>query len=409
MSTRLWALALSFIFLLFLAVSSLAATWGPATTYDELRKYLSAASHGDVILVSGSFSAEGKHPLSTVGNIHISSAEDASASIRGLRLRDASVTLTNISLVDSLMIDGTSHVQLASGVSVSGANGRSGVDFSGSGSLIIDHGCSITGGSESAGVSIAHHGGEFFASIEGSVQGGSGATGGTGVVISPLLTSGAAMISGSVQGGEGTGHGGHALNLYELSGNAFVTVDGNLHGGSGAIGGDGIQLVSARDSVNVGIGGRISGGHGETHGGDALILMNAEDAAAFHLSGFFSGGNVSETNAQPGTSLQLVGDSTAARTYVTDCILEDGTHLAPIKQPTPTPAAPDVTPLPGITSSVEAVDALATPDPEPQDAPSSVPTEIPPADPLPDPTSTSEPEATANPSESLEATPDEAL
>ncbi|MBR5560693.1 MAG: hypothetical protein IKU73_04695 [Clostridia bacterium] len=424
MRTRLWALALSFILLILPAASSFAATLGPAATYDELRKLLASANEGDVVLVSGVISADNKLPLSTQANIRLSSADSESAAIHGLRLRDASIILSNIALKDSLIIDGTSHIHLASGVSVSGADKQSGLNFTGKGTLIIDRGCTITGGSESAGVSISHSGGDFFTSIEGTVQGGRGRTGGAGVVISPLSASGAAMISGSVLGGEGSGHGGHALNLYDLSGNAFVTIDGNLQGGEGAIGGDGIQLVAARDSVNVGISGKVKGGRGETYGGDALILMNAEGASSFHLSGAFSGGDASGRNAQPGTSLQLVGDSTAAHTRVVDCILEDGTQLSAATQPSATPSAPDVTPLPEITSSIEDIEHLSTPTPAPAETPapketfSGAATETPAAASTPEPIGTPDaseepapvltPESDNNTNASSEATPAEA-
>lgn len=349
MYLRLWAFAFTIILSILSVVPALAATLGPAATYDELREFLSSAKNGDLILISGELSASGGTPLVIPANVRISSIEGESASIRGLRLRDASVTLSNVSLEDSLTVDGTSYIQLSSGVSVSGAAGQNGLSFSGSGALIIDRGCEITGGSESAGVSIEHRGGEFYASIEGSVVGGHGQSGGAGVVISPLSSSGAALISGSIKGGDGSAHGGHALNLYDLSGNALITIDGNLQGGNGDIGGDGIQLVAARDIVSVGISGHIKGGSGETYGGDALILMSTEDASSFRLSGTFSGGNATGPDAQPGTSLQLVGDSTASRTRVEDCILEDGLHLSPSQQPTPAPRTPDVTPLPEIT------------------------------------------------------------
>ncbi len=375
MHTRLWAFALSFILLILPAASAVAATLGPASTYGELRNLLISANSGDVVWVTGTLFADNTVPLSTKDNVRLTSADGESATIHGLRLRDASIMMTNIALKDSLIIDGTSHIQLASGVSVSGADKHSGLDFSGNGTLIIDRGCSITGGSESAGVSISHSSGEFFTSIEGTIQGGSGRTGGAGVVISPLSSSGAAMISGSVQGGRGNGHGGHALNLYDLNGNAFVTVDGDLQGGDGAIGGDGIQLVAARDSVSVGIGGKVKGGSGETYGGDALILMNAEGASSFHLSGAFSGGDASGRDAHPGTSLQLVGNSTASHARIVDCILEDGAQLAPDGQPSATPSTPDITPLPEITSSIEDVEHLSTPFPTPAPAETPVPEE----------------------------------
>lgn len=386
MYTRLWALALAFVLFSMSAASGLAAELGPASTYDELREYIAAAKNGDVIVVSGELSVDTSIPLSSGSNVKITSSKGESAVIRGLRLHDASLTLSNIHLEDSLIVDGTSHIQLASNVSISGSAGQSGLAFSGSGTLIIDRGCEIIGGSESVGVSISHHDGEFYASIEGTIQGGSGQTGGAGVVITPLSASGAVMISGTIKGGDGSLHGGHALNLYDLSGNAFVTVDGNLQGGKGIIGGDGIQLVAARDSVSVGIGGRVKGGRGETYGGDALILMNAEGASSFHLSGTFSGGDAAGVSAQPGTSLQLVGDSASSRARVEDCILEDGKKLSANQQPAAAPDSQNVTPLPEITSSADNAEPPPTPtqiptsEPKPTPAPSEIPSEATPGE-----------------------------
>lgn len=369
MNLRLWALALSFIFMLLPCTSSFAATLGPASSYDELRELIDAAQDGDTILVRGSFSAADSQPLSPGAHVRIASADGTSAAISGLRLRDASVSFSNITLEDSLIIDGTSDVQLASGVSVRGSS-QSGLVFSGSGTLIVDRGCTIEGGSESAGVSISHYGGEFYSSIDGSVRGGEGGTGGAGVEISPLSSFGAVMISGSIQGGNGESVGGHALNLYDLSGNAYITIDGSLQGGNGAIGGDGVQLVSANDNVTVGIGGQVKGGQGEAYGGDALMLMNAEGASSVNLSGSFSGGDASAPDGQPGTSLQLVGNSTSSHARVMDCILEDGRQLSPTPVPTQTPDMPDVTPLPEITFDPEQSELTpATPDEADESAP----------------------------------------
>lgn len=366
MFPRLRAFSLSLALFLLPASSSCAATLGPAQTYDDLREFFATAGQGDTVLVSGTLSADDNVPLHTVNSIRLSSTDDNPASISGLCLRDASVTFTDITLCDSLTVDGASHIQLASDTSVSGAAGQNGLAFSGHGTLIVDPGCSIIGGSESAGVSISHSGGEFYASLEGNIQGGSGTTGGAGVIISPLSSSGVVMISGSILGGHGSSHGGHAVNLYNLSGDAYITIDGDLRGGDGAIGGDGIQLVAVRDRVNVGIGGRIKGGRGETYGGDALILMNAEGASSFQLSGTFSGGDAAGRSAQPGTSLQLVGDSTAAHTHVVDCILEDGMRVASVGFSAPE-GSPEVTPLPEIKASIKDVESLTTPLPTPQE------------------------------------------
>lgn len=394
MLLRLWASALAFILLTLPAASGFAAVLGPASSYDELRSLIAAAQDGDTILVSGVLSAQDGQPLSTVGNIRITSDGKEDAVIRGLRLRDASISFSDVSLEDSLLIDGTSHVQLASGVSVRGGNGQSGLSFSGSGTLIVDRGAAIEGGAGGAGVSIEHRGGDFYGSIDGSIRGGQGGTGGAGVEISPLVSAGAIMISGSIQGGRGESVGGHALNLYDLSGNAYITVDGSLQGGDGTIGGDGIQLVSASGSVTVGIGGRVKGGQGESYGGDAIILMNAEGASSVNLSGSFSGGDATGAGAQPGTSLQLVGSSTASRARVMDCILEDGRQLAAGSAiAAEAPGKAEVTPLPEITS--DAAQPAQTPAPQdptqntPEPAPDAIgeatPSEATPSEtPLPD-------------------------
>ena len=335
MYKQIWAFALSFILFCCAALPGYAAILGPAASYDELRALISAAEDGDTILVTGEISAQRGSPLSTSVSVRITS--DDNAVIRALALDDASITFSNVTLADSLTVHGTSHVQLGRGVSVIGSSGQSGLSFSGNGTLIVEDGCSIEGGDSSSGVSIHHRGGEFYSSIEGSVRGGSGSYGGAGLVISPLQDSGAVMITGSIKGGDGSGTGGHALNLYELSGNAYVTVDGHLTGGSGTIGGDGIQIVSASDNVSVGVSGQAKGGSGESYGGNALILMNAQDASSFHISGHFSGGDAIGESAQPGTSLQLVGNGSATRAHIDNCILEDGKAFRPTPVPTSTP------------------------------------------------------------------------
>ena len=364
MLKRMWALALAFLLLSSAALPAYAATLGPAATYEELQTFLSAAQDGDTILITGEISAKDAPPLTASAAVNLHS--DNGAAISGLRLQDASVSLTDISLTDTLTISGTSHVQLGRNVSVTGSSGRTGLSFSGNGTLIIEGGCTIEGGHGSSGVSISHRGGEFYGSIEGSIRGGAGISGGAGVVISPLTKGGAVMITGSIQGGQGEGLGGHALNLYDLSGNAHVTVDGILQGGNGSVGGDAIQIVSASDSVNVGVSGQAKGGDGESYGGNALILMNAQDSSSFHISGYFSGGDAIGEHAQPGTSLQLVGKSAALRARIEDCILEDGKQIRPTAEPTvkPTPIpTPEVTPLPEITPPSENPAIMIIPEP----------------------------------------------
>lgn len=391
MFKRVWAFALSVMMLCSAPLSVLAATLGPATSYDELCTLLADARNGDTIVITGQISAQGFPALSSPASVRIKS--DDGAVISGLHLEDASVTFSNVSIADTLTVTGTSHVQLGRGVSVTGSAGQTGLSFSGNGTLIIEPGCRIEGGNGSSGVSIHHHGGEFYGSIEGSVQGGSGSSGGAGLVISPLQDNGAVMITGSISGGDGDGIGGHALNLYELSGNAYITIDGRLQGGSGVIGGDGIQIVSASDNVNIGIGGQAKGGDGASHGGDALILMNAQDAATFHISGHFSGGNAIAENALPGTSLQLVGNTAATRAYIENCILEDGKYF----RPTPAPTA-EPTPTPTVEPTIEpTVEPTIEPTIEPTVEPTIEPTTEPIPETTPEPTFEPAIEPTAEP------------
>ena len=395
---RVWAFVLS-VFLFSSSVSSsFASVLGPVSSYKELLELAASASDGDTILVSGEIKAESEAALSTQASIHIQSLDGAA--ISGLSLSQASVSFSGVTLSDSLSISGTSHVQLGNGVRVTGSFGRSGVSFSGDGTLIVEPNCSIEGGEGSNGLSISHSGGEFYASIEGSIRGGSGNAGGAGVVISPLKNNGAVMITGSIEGGRGDILGGHALNLYDLSGNAFITVAGSLQGGGGSIGGDGIQLVSAQDSVNVGINGRVKGGSGENYGGNALILMNAEDSSSFHISGYFAGGDVTGENAYPGTSLHLVGDSASLRARIDNCILEDGRQLKPTASPVPSPTpTPDVTPLPQITAPADNPAIMITPEPtsEPTLEPTIKPTVEPTAEPTVEPTAAPTAEPTLEP------------
>lgn len=390
MHIRIWACVFAFILLFSSTASAFAAALGPASSYDELLGLLASAKNGDTVLVSGNFDADSRRPLSTAVSVHIESKDASPAVIRGLRLQDATVTFSNMTLDDSLHIEGTSNVQLGRNVCISAASGKDGLSFTGNGTLIVERGCTITGSSGGSGISISHTGGDFYGSIEGTVTGGSGRKGGAGLIISPLKDAGALMISGQISGGDGDSLGGHAVNLYDMSGNAYVTVDGVLRGGSGAIGGDGLQLVSASDNVSVGVTGRIKGGSGNSYGGSALILMNASDSSSFHLSGTFSGGDATAPNAQPGTSLQLVGDSAALRARVNDCILEDGREY--IATPAEEDSFPTITPLPEITSSVDDFEHFETPEPEL----------------TPEPTPTITPEPSATPTPEAAETPDAA-
>ena len=406
--------ALCICLILLMTPTASAATLGPATDYDELLALCEQAGQGDVILVSGELTAADRDALVIQSPLRISSEDDAV--LRGIRLHDSTVSFTNIQLLDTLTITGTSHVELGRGVSVEGAAGSSGISFSGSGELLIDPDCTITGGSGSAGVSIQHQGGEFYAGIDGVLRGGSGQTGGTGLLVSSLTDGGTMMISGRIHGGNGTAMGGNALNLYDLSGNAFITITGRLKGGEGSIGGDGAQIVSAVDNVSIGIDGQITGGQGESYGGDALMLMNIGGASSVSLSGALTGGDALEADAQPGVSLLVIGETSSSHTRVGDCLLEDGQTLAtaaPAPAATPEPVEPSVTPLPEITSAVDDPAPLFTPSPteeptpeptpEPTAEPTSKPTDEPTAEPAPEPTEA--PEQTASEGEAQEAQP----
>ena len=388
--------------------SAFARTLGPVSSYDELRMAVASAQSGDTVLLSGEISAGNDEPLSSAAFIHLKS--ETGAIVRGLHLQDAAFTLTGITLEDGLTVDGTSQISLGSGVTVSGADSNAALTFSGKGALIVERGCEIKGGAGAAGISIRHDGGEFYSSIEGRVTGGDGSSGGAGMIVSPLKEGGAVMITGTIQGGSGASVGGHALNLYDLSGNAYITVGGTLQGGDGAIGGDGIQLVSASDNVSVGISGQVKGGQGEFYGGNALILMNAEGASSVNLSGHFSGGDVIGDDAQPGTSLNLVGDSTSLRARIDDCILEDGRRLHPAASPLPVADAEALPPLAGEpVMTNEATPSEAVDEPAPEAAGKtleSLPEIVP--DPLPEIPTSSEAVDPADPASPDAISPDEA-
>lgn len=410
---RFKALVLGVCFLFIFTSSASAAVLGPALTYEELRQLVSGAQDGDVILVSGALSGEGYDPLTCSASLTITSDSDSPATLSGVRLQDASIQFSSINLADSLSVSGTSHIELRSGVQITGAPGQSGLSFDGNGSLLMYPGAAVIGGEGGEGMIIRHRGGDFYGGIEGTVRGGDGTTGGAGLTISPLTDTGTLMISGAIEGGTGSAMGGQALNLYDLSGNAYVTVSGKLQGGSGAVGGDGVQLVAASGSVSVGIEAQISGGQGEAFGGDALILMNISGASSINLEGSLTGGDVTETGAQPGMSLLVVGETTASRTRVGDCHLQDGRDLAalnatPTPSPEPTPVS-DVTPLPEITSSMDEAVALPslepTPSPTPAPTPTAEPTEEPTAQPTVQPTAEPTVEPTSEPTAEPTAEP----
>jgi len=367
---------LCFILILTHLPCASAATLGPAETLEDLRAMIEEASPGDTLLISGEISMDSGASIATDSSMRITSQAGEIASLRGLRIQDASITFSNILFEDSLYIEGTSNICLSSGVRILGSDNQSALTFIGSGTLIIEPNCSISASSGNDGVFISHTGGEFYGSIEGTVQGGSGQNGGSGMLISPLLDSSAMLISGSIEGGSGVALGGRALNLYNLSGNAFVTIDGSISGGNGFIGGDAVQIISAGDTVSIGIDGSIKGGSGQSHGGCALIIMNAGGSSSFNLSGAFAGGDAIGSAAQPGTSLQLVGNSAVVRTRIDNCLLEDGRYLSstakpnviqtPFYTPTPSPspkASPRLTPIPEITSPANHVAYIITPEP----------------------------------------------
>ncbi|MBR2942961.1 MAG: hypothetical protein IKB82_06135 [Clostridia bacterium] len=401
---RFKALVLSVCLMILFASPALCATRGPATSYPQLLEMAAAAQEGDVLLISGDFSAEGHSPLSTQVYLRIASSEGATATLRHMQIENAHIAFSNIELMDSLSVSGVSHIELTDSVRIKGAPGKSAILFDGSGALLVYPGCTVEGGESGDGISIHHRGGDFYAGIEGTVFGGSGITGGSGMTISPLSGFGTLMISGSVSGGHDQAVGGHALNLYDLSNNAFVTVSGTLQGGRGAAGGDGIQIVAARDNASIGIQGTVSGGRGEDFGGDALILMNVAGAATINLSGMLCGGDVTRAGGNPGMSLLVVSDTSAAHTRVGDCILQDGRDLAALNatpEPTHTPE-PQVTPLPEITSSVDDTAALATPTPAaptktPAAQPTAAPTAVPTIEPAPESTPPAPIEPTTSP------------
>ncbi len=405
--TCIGAFALFMMFLLIQPCASLAAALGPASSIEEIRSLLAVAHEGDVIRISGDVSAAGAQPLSSKVSVRLTSTDGSRSSISALHLRDANLSFYNIDLTHSLTIEGHCEVYLLGNVSVSAAQDAPALLFDGSGTLIAERGSSITGSASGVGLFIRHNGSEFYASLEGTITGGKGATGGHGVVISPLMENGAVMISGAVYGGDGDAIGGHALNLYDLSDNAFITVDGSLKGGSGSIGGDGVQLVSAVDSAVVGLRGRIKGGTGDAYGGDAIMLMDAEGASTITLSGEFSGGDVSVGDAQPGTALQMVGPTTSLRARVNDCLLEDGQHV-----PTSVAKPGRVTPLPALVASLdsdemlefveETVTPLSEVIPEPTAAPS--PAASPESTATPEPTAMPEPTMTPGPTEAPDPT-----
>ena len=363
-ATRAFVLFLLTVFLC-PAIAS-AGTLGPALSYGELLELVQQARDGDILLVSGDLTATDE-ALTSPALLQISG--DGKAVLHHLHISDSSIILSDVDLLDSFVISGISNVELR-GVYAQGAPGQSGLSLFGGGTLLIDEDCEIIGGKGATGAAISQFGGDLYVSIEGSIRGGEG--GGSGMEVSPLTEYGTMMLAGSIRGGDDPMMGGTGLNLFDLSGNAFITVAGSIHGGRGAAGGAGMQIVSIGDTVSVGVNGEVCGGTGMEYGGDALIVMDASGAASVNLSGMLIGGNASSQIGEPGQSLLVIGDS-VAHTRVANCLLQDGENTFAY--------ANAVTPLPEITSSVDAVEPLGTPEPTPTPEPTHTPTPAPTATP----------------------------
>ena len=155
-----------------------AVTLGPAETISDLRAMISEAASGDILLVTGEIVMDEDAPLTTHTPIRITSQDGETAVLRALRLADASITFSDILLDDSLFVSGISNICLSRKTQVFGSVNDSALSFTGSGTLIIEPGCSIRGGPDQSGISISHSGGEFYSSIEGFVTGGDGENGG---------------------------------------------------------------------------------------------------------------------------------------------------------------------------------------------------------------------------------------
>ena len=394
------ALVLFLLTVLLCPALASAGTLGPALNYEELLDMVRRAKDGDILLVSGEMTAT-EEAISSPALLQISG--DGKAVLHRLHISDSSVILSDVELRDSLTISGISNVELRA-VRVQGAPGQSGLSLVGGGTLLIDGDCEITGGEGATGVSVSQRGGDLYVSVEGSIRGGEG--GGSGMEVSPLSEYGTMMLAGTIRGGNDAMMGGTGLNLFGLSGNAFITVAGSVRGGRGAAGGAGMQVVSIGDTVSIGVNGEIRGGSGDEYGGNALIVMDAAGAAAVNLSGMLLGGDASAQTGEPGQSLLVIGDS-VAHTRVANCLLQDGENTFIYNKA--------ITPLPEITSSVDAVEPLATPSPTvtpmpmiTTPAPTAMVTPTPVVTPTiltPESTATPAPTHTPTPTASPESTP----
>lgn len=386
------ALVLFLLTVLLCPIPASAGTLGPALNYEELLDMVRRAKDGDILLVSGEMTAT-EEAISSPALLQISG--DGKAVLHRLHISDSSVILSDVELRDSLTISGISNVELRA-VRIEGAPGQSGLSLVGGGTLLIDGDCEITGGEGATGVSVSQRGGDLYVSVEGNIRGGEG--GGSGMEVSPLSEYGTMMLAGTIRGGNDAMMGGTGLNLFGLSGNAFITVAGSVRGGRGAAGGAGMQVVSIGDTVSIGVNGEIRGGSGDEYGGNALIVMDAAGAAAVNLSGMLIGGDASAQTGEPGQSLLVIGDS-VAHTRVANCLLQDGENTFAYNKA--------ITPLPEITSSVDAVEPLPTPSPTPEPTASPAPTHTPTPEPTasPEPTATPAPTHTPKPTASPEPTP----
>ena len=312
---------------------------GPAYTYSELLQLIGNAGRGDTILVSGMIQADETVPLITREDIAICSAPGQKAVISGMHILDSNLSFSDVELIDSLDIHGSSKVMLAENVNVSGGKDAA-IRFKGDGELIITPSCFITATDGANGIKIEHEGGSFYAALEGTVVGGSADIGGAGVIVSPLNKEGVLLIGGNISGGKGTDIGGNAVNLYDIGGNAYISVIGSIQGGIGPVGGNGLQIISPRDTSNIGIIGRVEGGEGDAFGGNAVVVLNAGDRSSIALSGALIGGNSISESSDPGQSLLLVGNGALNHMYSNGCLLEDGQVLASVKAiPTSDPSA----------------------------------------------------------------------
>ena len=163
-----------------------------------------------------------------------------------------------------------------------------------------------------------------------------------------------------------------------------------------------MQVVSIGDTVSIGVNGEIRGGSGNEYGGNALIVMDAAGAAAVNLSGMLIGGDASAQTGEPGQSLLVIGDS-VAHTRVANCLLQDGENTFIYNKA--------ITPLPEITSSVDAVEPLATPSPTVTSTPmvtptTPMPTDTPAPTHTPAPVPTDSPEPTPIPTDEPTTSPD---